>query len=429
MLSLSLLSTAPAWAGAPLTVGAAYADPALLEEPHHLPSPGLSFILLSTVPERGGTVVRYYDVGAQKLREERTGGGVRALAWLDDRHYLLLRESEGSAVLELLHAGSGRALILDTLPQAVPARWSGKDQPYRLWSGRRDGAAVAALAVRRSDASFELRRYVLRGAAAPRVTARLTHTAAAPSAPADYGLLQVVPALFGQEVALIWRHLKGGLPQRQIDLLSPALLPLGGGATVRTVARSNEALSDCSLAGAARLLCHSRGQGLSGWLWLADASAPGEARLTQLTHEGGAAAYALAPDGLSVAYIGSGGADGPVIVQELPPGGATEQRQATLLPEGQICAVVSRAPDLFWLDDGRLLARAACMPSLQVVLLNDQRQGQGQGPAPQPLAEAEDPDEVRETAVLPQVPRPERPPRARKGRRKQMLSSFWTPRY
>jgi hypothetical protein len=382
--SIAAPAAAPIAAPVPAQLQATPIDnPTLSGAPSVLPSPALTQALLP--PECGASesVLRLVQIKGGALRQERLPGRVQALAWLDDRRILFVRTLGPSALLEVFdtqgRAGESPIQSLAPLPAAAEAPWARRVHALSCDGGvhlhverAADGAGGRlALAIRRSDTRFEIHRAQLSlSSDTVSLGARVVDVAGLESTPPRYRLWQVIPSLRTGRVVAVWLNQPGLTPAKQVDLIEPSLGPIHTGPNLRTIAQVNEDLAGCAFVGAdiargagtgtteERLLCHTRSGDERGWLWTADMGQLGGLRLRQFTYNGGAAAYALSPGGDALAYVGTGGAEGPVTVQELKDQGA--QAQAALQAG---CSGAAFQPQIFWGPGGHLLTRGACGPA------------------------------------------------------------------
>lgn len=412
-------------------------DNALLSgAPSILPSPALTQALLP--PECGAseTVLKVAPVQVQgALRQERLPGRVQALSWLDERRILFVRTLGQAAVLEVFDTqgkpGESPIQSLTPLPIAAEAPWSRRVEPLSCDGGMqlyvdgdraRDAQGVRlAVVIRRSDTRFEVHRAQLSiSAEAVSIGARVVDVAGMESSPPRHRLWQVIPSLRSSRILAVWLNQPGLVPAKQVDLIEPSLGPIHTGANLRAVAQANEDLTGCTFAGTGvgtgasagtgaaeeHLLCHTRSGDERGWLWSADLGQPGGLRLRQFTHSGGAAAYALSPAGDSLAYVGSGGAEGPATIQGLKGQGVEDGGQVQAALQAG-CSGAAVQPQIFWGPGGHLLARGTCGPGWHLLT----------PAASPPVAASPRPVQATTKAAASRAQKPAR------------RTAFWSPRY
>lgn len=314
------------------------------------PSPGLRYLALPPRCDRDRTLLPLVSGGAAaSTRQEELPGRLQALAWLDDGRYALVRVGKGGATLAIGEPGAAPR-VLDTLPPSAEEAGCGlRSASYRLEVA--PGGGALALALRRGESLFEVRRYAL-----PEGGRSVQETRAA-AAPPRHRLWQAIPSPTSADVLLVWQSRDGAAPRRRLDLLEGGLGPVSA-PTVTTLARASEDLDDCAFTAAGQVLCHHRAGVERGWLWLLGR----DGSVRQLSRAGHAAAFATSPTGDAVAYVGSGAQDGPLVVQDLS-GGAP--RSLSLGPA--TCDSAASLPSVHWLAGGRLLGRGYCAAALRVV--------------------------------------------------------------
>lgn len=372
-----------------------------VEDPAPLPSPGLKYLLLASNCQ-AGTALPFLQLDTGRTLRHAVPGALLAASWLDDRRLALVRSQKDGAELAVLDAGTGALQAVDTLPSAPAAAWAQAASPprcgqlpgsYRLWTGRER----LLLSLRRSDTSFEVRSYRAADPLQPEARVELGRSSAFAK---THRLWQVVPALGSARSALLWKGPAGQVPALQVEVLE-------GERALGSV--PSQDLAGCHFSDSDRLLCQVSEGYDRGWLFVIDIRPVG-LKLRQLEHSGGAAAYALSADGQELAFVGSGGEQGPLVVLDLKSG---LLRRSLLAGPGAGCGDPVW-PQLFWLSGDRLLARGACSHALQVWSLDV------------PAAEA-----VAQPAPVPQPQEGvQEKPATRKAHRAQARRpAFWSPRF
>lgn len=388
---------------APLLVKAVLDDPELRAARWLLPSRDASSVVTLSACEAGETTLRLFSVASATKRAQRIPGRVLALTWVDRTRVALVVAGAQETTLQLWDTAAERGQFVDSLPVArgeQSAACGLGSESHALWAGTDSGGiSRLVLAVRRGAGRFELRRYALR----PAEDGLAIGERATQALGGEGELGAVLPSLGPGPSLLLWREGAKGRQRLALAAQSGAGQPL---------AYVGGQLAGCSFAAGGQILCHSRSGAERGWLWSLR-STEERPRPQQITWSGQAAAYAVSPDGFKVAYVGTGGADGPLVVQDLVTGA---RRQLARLPDASDCASAVTWPRVFWSEPETLVVRGACSATYAVVAVS-----------PPAVSAAPEPPPV--SVVAPVAPRPPRARRTASATRAPSATSFWTPRY